>query len=190
MFFTRHSNKIGNSIVILNPIKVMNMPPHWKQFIISLLPYKYVFRNISRLACPRMVGAFYPYIPHMVISATLPRIMSFAHSVFPMATSTSCRLTSYYCSAVFATIGSHIIVPCSRFLHSFLSSVGTILPFGRMVISSLNCQSMFFSTRWTKLFEWRVTRKCHSTILTNSSKHCTSIIYYPDNFVNRRLPQC
>ena len=94
MFFTRHSSEIDNPVIVSNSIQMVNVPSLWKRFIISLLPYKYVFRNIPRLACPKMVGAFYSYISMVVISATFPCIMSFAPSVFPMTTSTSYRFIS------------------------------------------------------------------------------------------------
>ena len=186
MFPIRHSKQILNSVIIPNTIKVMNCPSLWQKFTIGLLPDKSMLLHISASISSGIIGNFYSCISTKIY-------YSFAHitlAPLQIARSTPFRLTPYYCSAFLATIGNHIMTFRSRLFHPFLSSIRTVLPLLGMVIFSLNRQSMLFSTMRANLFEWCVPRKCHPTIVANSYKYHTSIIYYPDKFVKGGLPQC
>ena len=182
----RQSKQILNSVIITNAIKVMNRPSFWQKLIIGLLPYKSMLLHISTSISPGIIRNFY-----FCISAGV--YYSFAYitlTPLQIARSTPFRLTWYSCATVLAMVRSHIVIFRSCWLHPFLSSVRTALPFGGMVIFLLNCQSVLFSTRWAKLFEWCVIRKCHPAILANSYEYHTPILYYLDKSVKRGVTQC
>ena len=186
MFSIRHGKQILDSVIIPNAIKVMNCPSLWQKFTIGLLPYKSMFMHISTFISPRVVRDFYSCIPTRVY-------YSFAYinlTPLQIARSTSFRLTWYSCSTVLATIRNHIMAFRSRLFHPFLSSIRTILPFGGMVVFSLNRQSSLSGTSWANILEWCVPMKCNPTILANSYEHHTSIIHYLGRLVKQGVPQC
>ena len=180
MFLTRHSSEINNPVIVSNSVEVVNVPSLWKWFIISLLPYKYVFRNISRLACSRMVGAFYSYISVVVISATFPRIMSFAPSVFPMTTSTSCRFIS---RKSFATINAGWMSLSLRvFSHCIQSFLVKCLALFRVIPCLFSFPIFLAKTIGACSPRWFFRTKAHLTFSANYIIHHT-IQYTPSRQV-------
>lgn len=103
MFKRRQGKQISRAIIILNPIKVMNMPAFRQWFFVYCLPNKDMFHNISSFICPWI----FRFPNHNIASFQL------VSSTFPVATtrfikkavlSTMCCLIAYKCTANFAGV--------------------------------------------------------------------------------------
>lgn len=79
MFFVRQTYQVAGSVIMLDPVKMMNNPPRRQRFPMTLLPDKYMLSDISISICPGMFRAQNENIAILLsIKTSLPIMMLFA----------------------------------------------------------------------------------------------------------------
>ncbi|KKK53232.1 hypothetical protein LCGC14_3096860, partial [marine sediment metagenome] len=151
MFSIRQSLKINWSIVIFNPIKVMNNPTSGHRFIVGSFPNKQMFIDIALAIRPAMFRLRYSYIAIDIFAATtfpkrrcvtfwklLLRFLACSPSINQSTVCTSGSLVRYFST----TIKAIMRVGLSPFPHRYCTFGGAISSFHNRIITLPNryCQ--------------------------------------------------
>ena len=116
MFFIWKGLKIANTVVMFNPVQVVNYPVFRQRLFIYLLPYKNMFKNIPA-RCSGVFRLIQMYIPVFSFpSTTFPTIVFFPFNrircckINNIAITASFRHSSFSPTYLFATINT-IVIP-------------------------------------------------------------------------------